>query len=111
MDMDELAIQREGYAQAIVSSKEFWYALKALLNGKAPLHHPLRMGGLQRMPWKIIIPWRLTSTALETADAVANEIYEHAAGAAPRLAHLDLRRDLFCGCCCSTKIPITASAA
>jgi hypothetical protein len=33
MDMDELAVQREGYAQAIVS-KEFLQALKALPNGK-----------------------------------------------------------------------------
>src|SRR6201991_1337660 len=33
MDMDELAIQREGYAQAIVS-KEFLQALKAGPNGK-----------------------------------------------------------------------------
>src|SRR6202035_3713874 len=33
MDMDELAIQREGYAQAIVS-KEFLQALKSLPNGK-----------------------------------------------------------------------------
>ena len=32
MDMDELAVQREGYAQAIVS-KEFLQALKALPNG------------------------------------------------------------------------------
>jgi len=33
MDMDELAIQREGYAQAIVS-KEFLQALKSGPNGK-----------------------------------------------------------------------------
>ena len=33
MDMDELAIQREGYAQAIVS-KEFLQALKTGPNGK-----------------------------------------------------------------------------
>ena len=33
MDMDELAIQREGYAQASVS-KEFLQALKSLPNGK-----------------------------------------------------------------------------
>src|ERR1700743_421126 len=33
MDMDELAIQREGYAQAIVS-RDFLQALKSLPNGK-----------------------------------------------------------------------------
>ena len=33
MDMDELALQREGYAQAIVS-KEFLQALKNGPNGK-----------------------------------------------------------------------------
>jgi hypothetical protein len=44
MDMDELAIQREGYAQAIISSDQ-----------------------------KIIIPWRVIDGP-ETADAVANEI-------------------------------------
>ncbi|MFX4570334.1 DUF1194 domain-containing protein, partial [Acinetobacter baumannii] len=33
MDMDELAIQREGYAQAI-TSREFLQALKAGPNGK-----------------------------------------------------------------------------
>ncbi|HTE97534.1 MAG TPA: DUF1194 domain-containing protein, partial [Bradyrhizobium sp.] len=33
MDMDELAIQREGYAQAIIS-KEFLQALKTGPNGK-----------------------------------------------------------------------------
>src|SRR5215469_10750559 len=33
MDMDELAVQREGYAQAIIS-KEFLQALKSGPNGK-----------------------------------------------------------------------------
>src|SRR5215217_2433970 len=36
MDMDELALQREGYAQAIVS-KEFLQALRAFPTAKLPL--------------------------------------------------------------------------
>jgi hypothetical protein len=69
MDMDELAIQREGYAQAIVS-KEFLQALKAGPNGKIAVTY---------FEWaaftdqKIIIPWRLVDGP-ETADAVAAEI-------------------------------------
>src|ERR1700690_304539 len=69
MDMDELAIQREGYAQAIVS-KEFLQALKSLPNGKI---------SVTSFEWaasndqKIIIPWRVIDGP-ETADAVASEI-------------------------------------
>ena len=51
MDMDELAIQREGYAQAIVS-KEFLQALKSLPNGRSQ-SSLLRMGDVERL--KIII--------------------------------------------------------
>jgi len=69
MDMDELAIQREGYAQAIVS-KEFLQALKAGPNGKISVTY---------FEWaaftdqKIIIPWRVIDGP-ESADAVAEEI-------------------------------------
>ena len=69
MDMDELAVQREGYAQAIVS-KEF---LQALRNG------PNARIAVTYFEWsassdqKIIIPWRVIDGP-ETADAVANEI-------------------------------------
>jgi hypothetical protein len=69
MDLDELAIQREGYAQAI-SSKEF---LQALKNG------PLGRISVTYFEWaasrdqKIIIPWRLIDGP-ESADAVAAEI-------------------------------------
>src|SRR3978361_20214 len=69
MDMEELAIQREGYAQAIVS-KDFLQALKAGPNGKISVTY---------FEWdassdqKIIIPWRVIDGP-ETADAVANEI-------------------------------------
>jgi hypothetical protein len=69
MDMDELAIQREGYAQAIVS-KEFLQALKTGPNGKVSVtYFEWAASGDQ----KIIIPWRLIEGP-ETADAVANEI-------------------------------------
>jgi hypothetical protein len=69
MDMDELAIQREGYAQAIVS-KEFLQALKSLPNGKIAVTY---FEWAASSDQKIIIPWRLIDGP-ETADAVAQEI-------------------------------------
>ena len=55
MDMDELAIQREGYAQAIVS-KEFLQALKSLPNGKIAITY---FEWAASSDQKIIIPWRV----------------------------------------------------
>jgi hypothetical protein len=69
MDMDELAIQREGYAQAIIS-KEFLQALKSGPNGKISVTYFKWAASSDQ---KIIIPWRLIDGP-ETADAVANEI-------------------------------------
>ena len=69
MDMDELALQREGYAQAIVS-KEFLQALKNGPNGKILVTYFEWAASTDQ---KIIIPWRLIDGP-ETADAVANEI-------------------------------------
>src|SRR3954454_12937220 len=69
MDMDELAIQREGYAQAIVS-KEFLQALKTGPNGKVSITY---FEWAASSDQKIIIPWRVIDGP-ETADAVANEI-------------------------------------
>jgi hypothetical protein len=69
MDMDELAIQREGYAQAIIS-KEFLQALKSGPNGKVAVTY---FEWAASSDQKIIIPWRLIDGP-ETADAVANEI-------------------------------------
>src|SRR5258707_12594777 len=69
MDMDELAIQREGYAQAIVS-KEFLQALKTGPNGKIAITY---FEWAASSDQKIIIPWRVIDGP-ETADAVANEI-------------------------------------
>src|SRR5260370_2166449 len=69
MDMDELAIQREGYAQAIVS-KEFLQALRTGPNGKISVTY---FEWAASSDQKIIIPWRVIDGP-ETADAVANEI-------------------------------------
>jgi len=69
MDMDELAIQREGYAQAIVS-KEFLQALKSGPNGKIAVTY---FEWAASSDQKIIIPWRVIDGP-ETAEAVANEI-------------------------------------
>jgi hypothetical protein len=69
MDMDELAIQREGYAQAIVS-KEFLQALKAGPSGRIAVTY---FEWAASSDQKIIIPWRLIDGP-ETADAVSAEI-------------------------------------
>ena len=69
MDLDELAVQREGYAQAIVS-KEFLQALKNGPNSKVAVTYFEWSASSDQ---KIIIPWRVIDGP-ETADAVANEI-------------------------------------
>src|SRR5215475_2420345 len=69
MDMDELAIQREGYARAIVS-KDFLQALRAGPGSKvAATYFECSMSDDE----KIIIPWRVIDGP-ESADAVAAEI-------------------------------------
>src|SRR6266849_3974739 len=69
MDIHELAVQREGYAQAIVS-KEFLQALKTGPNRKLAVTYFEWSASNDQ---KIIIPWRVIEGP-ETADAVANEI-------------------------------------
>ena len=69
MDLDELALQREGYAQAIIS-KEFLQALKNGPNGRISVTYFEWAASTDQ---KIIIPWRLIDGP-ETADAVASEI-------------------------------------
>ena len=69
MDMDELAIQREGYAQAIIS-KEFLQALKSGPHGRISVTYFEWAASTDQ---KIIIPWRVIEGP-ESADAVANEI-------------------------------------
>jgi hypothetical protein len=69
MDLDELAIQREGYAQALVS-KDFLQALKTGPNGRiAVAMFEWAASGDQ----KLIVPWQLIDGP-ESADAVAAEI-------------------------------------
>ena len=69
MDLDELAVQREGYAQAIVS-KELLQALKNGPNSKIAVTYFEWSASTDQ---KIIIPWRIIDGP-ETADAVVNEI-------------------------------------
>jgi hypothetical protein len=69
MDMEELAVQREGYAQAIVS-KEFLSALKTGPNGKIAVTY---FEWAASSDQKLIIPWRVIDGP-ESADAVAAEI-------------------------------------
>jgi hypothetical protein len=69
MDLDELAVQREGYAQAIVSN-EFLRALKAGPNGKIAVTYFEWSAASDQ---KIIIPWQLIDGP-ESADSVASEI-------------------------------------
>jgi Protein of unknown function (DUF1194) len=69
MDLDELAVQREGYAQAIVS-KEFLQAMKSGPNSKLAITY---FEWLASSDQKIIIPWRVIDGP-ESADAVANEV-------------------------------------
>ncbi|HLQ92531.1 MAG TPA: DUF1194 domain-containing protein [Xanthobacteraceae bacterium] len=71
MDLDELAVQREGYAQAIVS-KEFLQAMKSGPNSKIAVTYFEWSASSDQ---KIIIPWRVIDGP-ETADAVANEIMQ-----------------------------------
>ena len=69
MDMDELALQREGYAQAIVS-KDFLQTLKTGPTGKIAVTYFEWAASTDQ---KIIIPWRVIDGP-ESADAVAAEI-------------------------------------
>jgi hypothetical protein len=69
MDLDELAVQREGYAQALVS-KDFLQALKAGPNGKISITY---FEWAATSDQKIIIPCRVINGP-ETADAVSAEI-------------------------------------
>src|SRR6266480_2804786 len=69
MDLDELSVQREGYAQAIVS-KEFLQALKTGPKSKLAVTYFEWSASSDQ---KIIIPWRVVDGP-ESADAVAGEI-------------------------------------
>jgi hypothetical protein len=69
MDMDELALQREGYAGAI-TSKEFLQALKTGPTGKVAVTYFEWAASTDQ---KIVIPWRVIDGP-ESAGAVAEEI-------------------------------------
>ena len=69
MDMDELAVQREGYAEAIVS-KEFLQALKAGPTGKIAITY---FEWAASSDQKVLIPWRVIDGP-ESAGAVSDEI-------------------------------------
>lgn len=71
MDMDELALQREGYALA-VTSKEFLQALKTGPTGKvAVIYFEWAAANDQ----KIVVPWRMIDGP-ESAGALAEEILQ-----------------------------------
>src|SRR5260370_22004438 len=78
MDMDELAVQREGYAQALVS-KEFLQALKTGPNGKIAVTY---FEWAASSDQKIIIPWRVIDGPA-TADPPANQITKNPIRPAP----------------------------
>lgn len=69
MDMDELALQREGYAGAI-TSREFLQALKTGPTGKVAVTYFEWAASTDQ---KIVIPWRVIDGP-ESAGAVADEI-------------------------------------
>ncbi|HEX7881560.1 MAG TPA: DUF1194 domain-containing protein [Afipia sp.] len=69
MDMDELALQREGYALAIVS-KEFLQALKTGPTGKVAVTYFEWAAATDQ---KIVVPWRVIDGP-ESAGALAEEI-------------------------------------
>src|SRR4030081_3715893 len=69
MDLDELAVQREGYAQAIVS-KDFLQAMKTGPNRKVAVTYFEWSASSDQT---IIIPWRVIDVP-ESADSVAAEI-------------------------------------
>jgi hypothetical protein len=69
MDLDELALQREGYAQAVTSS-DFLQALRQGPRGKVAITYFEWAAATDQ---KIVIPWRMIDGP-ESADAVAAEI-------------------------------------
>ena len=79
-------LQREGYAQAIVS-KEFLQALKSGPHGKIAITY---FEWAASNDQKIIIPWRIDRRA---GDRRCRRRRDHEDADPPRVAHLDLGRD------------------
>jgi hypothetical protein len=71
MDIDELALQREGYALAVVS-KEFLQALKTGPTGKVAVTYFEWAAATDQ---KIVVPWRVIDGP-ESAGALAEEILQ-----------------------------------
>ena len=69
MDPDELALQREGYVEALTSS-EFLNALRQGMHGRVALTYVEWAGVIDQ---KIVVPWRLID-GRASAEAVAAEI-------------------------------------
>ena len=69
MDLDELALQRDGYAQA-VASQDFLNALKQGTNGKIAVTLVEWAGSAEQ---RIVVPWRLIDGP-ESAQAMSAEI-------------------------------------
>jgi len=69
MDLEELAIQREGYAQAIVSA-DFMQALKSGPTGRIAVTY---FEWAASNDQKLVMPWRIIDGP-ESADSVAAEI-------------------------------------
>jgi|SRR5579871_698259 len=69
MDLDELAVQREGYADALISP-EFLQALKSGRRGKVAVTY---FEWAASNDQKLVIPWRLIDGP-ESAGAVSDEI-------------------------------------
>jgi hypothetical protein len=69
MDLDELELQREGYAEAIVSP-EFLKALAEGMHGKVAVTYVEWAGAIDQ---RIVIPWRLVD-GQASAQTVAAEI-------------------------------------
>ena len=69
MDLDELALQRDGYARALTST-EFLNALKQGIHGKVAITYFEWAGAHEQ---KVVVPWRVIDGP-EGAGSVANEI-------------------------------------
>ena len=88
MDTEELALQREGYAQALVS-KKFLQALKTGPNGKISVTY-FEWAASER-------PENRHSLARDrrTGDGGRSGQRDHEGAAAPRITHINLWRDQF----------------
>ncbi len=69
MDPDELALQRDGYARALIS-REFLNALHQGMHGKIAITYFEWAGASEQ---RVVVPWRVIDGP-ESAGSVANEI-------------------------------------